>query len=406
MNSHREPLDFSSLPAVIQAMIEDNASTAAVIDDLIQEKGENKALASIIILDDMNIRGIQINSLYKMCNQSIHELYEKIINISKTDIDILNDKTFAICKYKAIFEGTKEDRKQHPDKYIFTDEERSGIRNKKSKERVHDILVNSSNKQKDLFPSITSKEAIAIINKFGFKCGYKKTYENKEGKRIIYRVFYNELGDIIYTNSMENPDIFLWGESKLKALRKSNNIENKECNTYLKDKNIKMYSIELRDNPFTTYKKILNKKEKTITDINSELYGNELIPIVESIDAIKYKTTNSDFIGCIISYIYSLLTFPETYFDLDEGLKRIYKPLLNHAEEKAYNEIIHQSSKNRNEIIQKLQNFLGINLDNDKLENAKENYNFNNKKIEYKKELKQNNVITKELSQKEVIITK
>ena len=89
MNINRLPLDFNSLPAVIQGMIEDSSHAAAIIDELIQEKGENKALTSLIILDDMNIRGVQISSLYKMCNQNINQLYEKITSMNKDDIEKL-----------------------------------------------------------------------------------------------------------------------------------------------------------------------------------------------------------------------------------------------------------------------------------------------------------------------------
>ena len=149
MNTYRKPLDFHSLPAIIQGMIEENSSAAAVIDELIQNKGENNALASLIILDDMNIRGVQINNLYKICDQNINKLYEKITNITKEDIDNLNFNSFAVCKYKAVFEGTKKDRKANPEKYIFTDEERNTIRNKKSKDRAHDILEERPNKDKE-----------------------------------------------------------------------------------------------------------------------------------------------------------------------------------------------------------------------------------------------------------------
>ena len=418
MNINRLPLDFNSLPAVIQGMIEDSSHAAAIIDELIQEKGENKALTSLIILDDMNIRGVQISSLYKMCNQNINQLYEKITSMNKDDIEKLNDNTFAICKYKALFEGTKEERNLNPDKYVFTDEERNEIRNKKSKDRINDILEKSTPKQKhnDLYPGITSKDALIIINRHGFKCGYKKAYENKNGKTEIYRVFYNELGDILYTHSLENPDIFLWGESKLKLIRISNNLENKECNTFTNIKDIKGYDIELRDKPFSTYQKVLNKNEKRVSVVKQEYFSNNYLPIIQSSDAIKKIINDNDYEGCVISYIYSLLIFPETYYDLDEGLKKIYMPLLNSAEEKAYDEIIYQLNSNEeNDIIQKLQDILGINLDLEKIKKAKERYIKNGKKTkinflkhlsgETKEEKKLNKKIS-EIAEKEAAIIK
>ena len=53
----RKILDFTSLPNVIQNMIEDSAEAASVIDELIELKGETNSLATLILLDDMNIRG-------------------------------------------------------------------------------------------------------------------------------------------------------------------------------------------------------------------------------------------------------------------------------------------------------------------------------------------------------------
>ena len=108
----REMLDFSSLPNIIRLMIEDNSDAATVIDKLIELKGESKALATLILLDDMNIRGIQLSILYKMCNQDIETFYETVINITKDDIELLNRTSAPLCVYKAIFEGTSEDRKK------------------------------------------------------------------------------------------------------------------------------------------------------------------------------------------------------------------------------------------------------------------------------------------------------
>lgn len=409
MNIKREPLDFNSLPAVIQGMIEDNSQTAAIIDELIQNKGEDKTLTLLIILDDMNIRGMQINNLYKICNQNIDELCDKIIDMNEEDINELNGSTFAVCKYKALFKGTKEDRKLNPEKYIFTDEERNEIRNKKSKDRVQDILEENHNIQKknnDLYPSITSKEALVIINKHGFNCGYKKKYENKEGQTIIYRVFYNDLGDIMYTHSLKNPDIFLWGESKLNVVRQKTETKNKEieCNAYYNVKDVVGYNIELREKPFTTYQKILESNEKIIIDRKPEYYNSNLIPVIESIDAIKYREENNDYKGYIISNIYNLLTFPETYYDIDEKLKQIYKNLLSHSEEKAYDEIIHKLNVDEGiEIAKKLQDILGISLDKSKLKAAKERYNqMNNKNLGISKHKFLSQKVSKEPENKKI----
>ncbi|MBR3898536.1 MAG: hypothetical protein IKJ43_04595 [Bacilli bacterium] len=380
MNQCRKEIDFSSLPLIIQDMIEENVPSAAIIDEMLETKGEMSTIGALIILDDMNIRGVQISTLYKICHQNIDEFYEKIITITPEDIDKLNYETFAICKYKAIFDGNKEERKQNPDKYIFTDEERTDLRNKKSKDHVQEILNDNQSLKKtndDLYPSISSKEAIEIINKNGFTCGYKKNYEDINGRNIIYRVFYNDLGDILYTHSLEEPDIFLYGQSKLNAVRINtvSDYEDLGCNAYVNVDGVVGYNIELREKPFEKYQKILDRKEPTIKTIKHNYYDSNLYPIIESIEGINYKTENEGYDSLVISEIYSLLTFPETYYDLDDRLKQIYSTLLSFAEEKAYDEIIYQlNSDEAIDTIINLQKVLGISLDKEKLIEAKNRF--------------------------------
>ncbi|MBR2708469.1 MAG: hypothetical protein IKE90_03435 [Bacilli bacterium] len=381
---YRKPLDFSSLPLVIQEMIEDSSGAAAIIDELIEKKGDNNALTILIILDDMNIRGIQITNLYKMCDSDIEKFYEKVLTMTEKDIENINYESYTVCVQKAIYDGSKEDRENNPEKYLFTDEERNNMRNIKSKDRALNILETKIKaKQDDLYPSITKKEALSIINKHGFTCGYKKTYETNEKKIITYRVFYNDLGDIIYTSSLENPDIFLWGECKLNAMRKNEgrNLELIGCNTYKNIKEVIGYNIDLRKKPFETYQKILDKNEKLVDKIKHNYYNNNLIPIISSNKGIEYLEKNKEYDNVVIKNICDLLTFKETYYDLDKKLKEIYKPLLTHAEEKAYDELLYQLNTDKGiDIALKLQEDLGIKLDKQKLYKAKERFLKTNKK--------------------------
>lgn len=380
---NRKPLDFNSLPAVIQAMIEENTKAAAIIDELIEKKGETNSLALMIMLDDMNIRGTQLASLYKMCNYDINNFYEKILTIEKDDVDNINYESFATCKYKAIYNGSKEERIKNPEKYLFTDEERNNIRNIKSKDRMLDMVENTIKPRRDdLFPSIKKNEALALINKHGFTCGYKKTYELDDTKEITYRVFYNEIGDIIYTYSLVNPDIFLWGECKLNAVRQvsSKNLDNIGCNAYKNIRGIVGYNIDLRKKPFETYEKVIAKEEKTIESLKYTYYNNNLIPIIASENGIKYKYNNKDYKGLVTASIYDLLTFKETYQDLDEELKKKYHILLSHAEEKAYDELIYQLNTDDGiKIAIEVQNILGTKLDKNKLFAAKDRFLKRNK---------------------------
>ena len=381
---YRKSLDFSSLPLVIQEMIEDSSGAAAVIDELIEKKGENSALAVLIILDDMNIRGLQITNLYKMCDKNIEKFYEKALTMTREDIENINYESYTVCIHKALYDGSKEDRENNPEKYLFTDEERNNMRNIKNKDRVLDILDNKTkSKQDDMYPSITKKEALSLINKHGFTCGYKKVYETKEGKKVTYRVFYNEVGDIMYTTSLENPDIFLWGECKLNVIRKKDEkkLELVGCNSYNNLKDVVGYNIDLRKKPFETYQKINDKGEKIIDKIKNNYYNNNLIPIISSNKGIEYLENNKQYENIVIKNICDLLTFKETYYDLDKKLKEIYKTLLPCAEDQAYDELIYQLNTDKGiDIALKLQEDLGIKLDKNKLLSAKDRFLKTNKK--------------------------
>jgi len=375
----REKLNFNSLPETIQKMAEDNVGAAGVIDNLINTKEENLALAVLIILDDMNIRGVQINSLYKQCDQDIEKFYNKIINITKEDIEALNFSSANLCNFKALIDGTKEDRKQNPSKYIFTEEERNKIRNKKGKNTVKEILNDNINKQNeiqdDLYPSIETKKALEIIKNQGFICGYHVIYENENKQKEEYRIFYNKNKDIIYTHSLE--DIFLWKNCKLNVIRK-----NKK-----NSKNIISYNIDLREKPFKEYNKILKKEENLIDNFKIEYYNN-LIPIIETIEGIKYKEQKHNYNDLIVADLYNLFMFKETYRKLDKGLKEIYETLLINIKQKAYDELIyHLNFKQGIEIAKNLQK-LGITLDKNELFNAKARYYEKNKQSETKTKFK------------------
>ena len=347
--NERKTLDFSSLPNVIRLMIEDDSDAATVIDQLIEFKGENNALATLILLDDMNIRGTQLYTLYKICNKNIASFYETVININKDDILRLNKASAPLCIHKAVFEGTSEDRINHPDKYIFTDDERENYIKQKENKKSNAV-------EKDLYPTITIEEALKIIKKRGFICGYQKEYIDDNHMKEVYRIFYNDQGDILYTNSLENKNIFLWKDSKLNIIRSknSNNIN---------------YIIELKDHPFQTYDNLLKNSHSKVND------DVHLIPIIKSIKGIKYTEKNPNYSSRVTALIYDLLSFENIYNELDDGLKKIYKPLLNQASDMAYDEIInHLNADDGIEIAINLQNILGFNLSKSKLLAAKERF--------------------------------
>ena len=363
----RKEIEFSSLPKTIQSMAEDDINAAAVIDELIATKGEIKTLASLILLDDMNIRGIQIYQLYKLSNKNIDKLYEKIINMNEKDILNLNINSAPLCAFKAIFSGNSNEREEKPEKYLFTSSER---------EKYTQILKEKENTLNDFMPCISVEDALTIIENNNFTLGYEKKYKNDE-KEITYRVFYNELGDIIYTHSLDDEDIFLWGASKLNVVRLTDdkNYNDSPCNAYFNVSGVVGYNIELKQNPFETYKKVIQKNEKNVENIKKYYYDNNLFPIIETTEGMIYKEKYPSYKACVISSIYDLLKFNETYKYLDSGLKKIYEPLLQYASDKAYDEVIsHLNSDEGIEIATDLQNILGISLDKTKLFAAKDRY--------------------------------
>ena len=329
----RETLDFNSLPAIIKEMTENNSVASKVIDSLIENKGESNTLAILILLDDMNIRGKQLELLYQMTDENIDKLYDKILNIKLEDIKKLNELSAPLCIYKAVYDGTSLERKENSEKYLFTDKERESI-----------IMHKENNQNKDLYPNISIKKALEILKEKGFKCGYKKEYINKHSKEIYY-IFYDKYDNILSTIALENKDLFLGKDSKL-IKRKENSIE----------------EIDLKDNILD-----LNElsKEKDYT----------LLPVIKTVKGILYKENTHTYSSCITAYIYDLLSFEKTYNELGNHLKEIYKPLLEIAEDKAYDEIInHLKVEDGIEIAINLQNILGYSLDNSKLIKAKDRF--------------------------------
>ncbi len=343
-NFKRKPLDFNSFPSIIKEMSENDSNAATVIDELIELKGENISLAILILLDDMNIRGIQLFNLYKMCHQDIEKFYNKITNIKEEDINYINHLSASLTPYKAVFQGTCLNRFKFPYEYLFSNQERVDY--------IKCKFINQPLKttKHDLYPDISIEEALKIITDYGFMCGYSQEYFNNHNKEI-YQVFYNKKGDILYTTSLENKDIFLWKDSKL-IHPKSNTLN----------------EIELKDAPFETYENLLKQEE-------NKPYNYTLLPVIKNIGSLKYQEQNHNYISSVTAHIYNLLTFEQTYEYLDNGLKKLYAPLLKTASDKAYDEII-KNLKNKDglEIAINLQDNMNYNLSKSKLFAAKERF--------------------------------
>lgn len=315
----RSIINFSNFPEAIKEMTENSSDAASVIDELIEFKGENITLTSLILLDGMNIRGIQIYNLFKICHENIHEFYNKILNITDDDINLINLLSAPLCNYKAVYSGKRD---------MFSKKERE--------EYTHHIQKDDI---KDLYPSINTLYALELINKKGFICGYKTEYVSNE-KKITYRIFYNKSHDILYATSLDN--MFLYGECGLVCFDQI---------------------INLKENPFKVYSKVSNKKY--ITNL----------PIIKSSESLKYKDDLPNYNSCVIGYMYDLLNFNNTFRKLDNDLQKIYKNFLSKSEDKAYDMIIKYLNYDEGmDIVSKLQIDLNVNLSKTKLLAAKDRF--------------------------------
>ena len=80
---NRKPLDYNSFSNLASQMIENNMAASLAVEDLIKNHGKDLTLTLLMILDDMNIRGVQLGNLYKLCDQDSSKLYEKILSMQK-----------------------------------------------------------------------------------------------------------------------------------------------------------------------------------------------------------------------------------------------------------------------------------------------------------------------------------
>ena len=168
---NRKPLDYNSFSNLASQMIENNMAASLAVEDLIKNHGKDLTLTLLMILDDMNIRGVQLGNLYKLCDQDSSKLYEKILSMQKKDIDELNRLSISLTPYKAIYEGSKEDREANPQKYFFTSEELQGIRR------------NSVLMPKLFGPDITTAEGLLSLTRLLYRFKRDKSRYKFEIKR-------------------------------------------------------------------------------------------------------------------------------------------------------------------------------------------------------------------------------
>ena len=108
-----------------------------------------------------------------------------------------------------------------------------------------------------------------------------------------------------------------------------------------------------------------------------------------------------------------LLTFETTYQELDNGLKKIFAPLLEIASDLAYDEIInHLNADDGIEIATNLQNILGYSLSKSKLLKAKDRfceahgYKTNTEKKRFVSKLMSDDPYTKDMNHRIINVLK
>jgi len=280
--------------------------------------------------------------------------------------------------------------------------------------------IREENLQKDsvlyFLKDISTEEGLEIIKKRKFKCGYKYVIE-AEGKTIIRAIFYNHKYDLLSIRYSE--DKFYLQEE---ASRLYINRQVEVSKGVFKAKHF------LPINPFNEYPHtrsvIPNNVEPIDIDNIDNIIGYQLRLVPENCEIEMYRRNKIKEINETIKdtsekskaledlnnifCLANIYRFDQTYEELDETLKILYKPLLQKHKIEFYNRVISLISSNNDDIITELLNLLDIVLDKEtilKEIKVKQRYNncTNKTLIQILKDLK--NIITK-INENEDIFTK
>lgn len=255
------------------------------------------------------------------------------------------------------------------------------------------------------FPKdITTEEGLEIIRQRKFKCGYHYTIE-EDGRTIVRAIFYNHKNDLLSIRFTEE-QFYLPEESNRLYINRQIPLGQNQ----VKAKHFPPI------NPFKEYshtKSVIPKEAQPI-DINNidniidyqlrlipdnyeiEIYRRKRIKEIEqTIENSSKRAAALENLNHIIQ-LANLYKFEETYSELDEVLKVLYKPLLEIHKSEFYSRVVSLIECNRyDEIITELLNLLGIALDKDIVL----------KELTEKKEYTNNSLIQKLKKLKERIIS-
>lgn len=261
------------------------------------------------------------------------------------------------------------------------------------------------------FPKdISTAKALEIIKQRKFQCGYQYTIE-EDGKTIIRAIFYNHKYDILSVRFTED-QFYLPGESNRLYINRQIEV----------GKGIFKAKHFLPINPFNEFshtKSVIpvNVEPIDIDNIDSIIdYQPRLIPDNYEIEVYRRKKTREineenssekskklEDLNHVVQ-LANLYKFEETYEELDDTLKTLYRPLLGHHKSEFYSRVIALINfHNCDDIITELLELLGIVLDKDTVLNEitkkTENSHITNKTIiERLRSLKD---IIKQISEKE-----
>lgn len=265
------------------------------------------------------------------------------------------------------------------------------------------------------FPKdISTKEALETIKQHKFKCGYKYIIE-EEGQNIIRAIFYNHKYDLLSIRFTEDQFYLPTEVSRLyinrqievsKGVFKAKHfLPINPFNEFPHTKSVITTNVEPID--INNIDNIVNYQQRLIPDnYDIEVYRRKRVKeIKETKKNSSERSRELEKLSHVVQ-LANLYKFEETYKELDDTLKILYKPLLENHKSEFYSRIFAlMNCTNCDDIITELLDLLGIVLDKDailsEMTRKPENSHITNKTIiERLKSLKS---IIKQISDKETV---
>lgn len=168
--------------SIISKMSEQNPGAITSLSSLIKDDPKSGFML-ILSLDDMNIRGSQVWTVYKdYCNEDIEKFKEVIHNRDNDMIEFINEQSASINGEKAVAGGASFDRSKVPGKYRFTEEEVNELRENREARLRHKKFEELKAKEQATKEERKSKTKLDLIKEKREKYKERKVWKGKWNK--------------------------------------------------------------------------------------------------------------------------------------------------------------------------------------------------------------------------------